>query len=618
LAFSESVAGYLKYRVVNRITGAEVISDLPHLHASQWDIRTMAPGGAAAAAIGQFKIPLPAPGSKEFDSHFKLYSLLFPGSGEGYRIEGYLGDVFSATPKVAGIITAVTLSTDQNGKFELVGHDDPWVANAQRFFPGELTPNTGTLNSVENFKRYLFENIPNFADTFNPYNAGSYDIQTNSGPGGSASWSAATDPNGVNPHVVKAIVAPGSSTATISYLCSTTGTAAGSDPDHSHYLEVFMRMVNVGASAQVTIGLCTAPANPYGTSVFGSSYFSIAFVGSQYVLQGAGGTNVVAPIDPDNFLPVQLGFFWSASYFAVTANGSVLYADITGGDPGVGVLYPYISVAATTTSGTQTIYFTNFIHATRYTAKTLGAAAPFVAGSVGTPTKSQQARITQSATELDAWTAIANLQGWTWRYTPLRMSPAIRPPMGTVDLGASPGVDRSVGSSAGTNVIFTEGDNLISITIQGNADPFASDLQQNGNPSSSSGGSFSARNIAAMQTYGWLTDTSLSLTATEFNSFIAQGARQSANRSAPGGAYTAKVRRDPKTADVWRELDYVTVHAPTVGLNMAKLQIIGYTFIEGAEDMTVLLGQYGGDDVLSSAKRAIPGLIQIAGLYKAR
>jgi hypothetical protein len=143
----EGVPGYLKYRVVNRITGAEIISDLKHPHASTWTIRAMTPGGAASAAIGSFSIPLFAPGSEAFKANWADYKQLMPGSGEGLRVEAYKGDVFGGAPFAAGVITSVDIDTGTSTPtLVLNGMPDPWTATTQRFFPGENTSTaSGTL-----------------------------------------------------------------------------------------------------------------------------------------------------------------------------------------------------------------------------------------------------------------------------------------------------------------------------------------------------------------------------------------------------------------------------------------------------------------------------------------
>jgi hypothetical protein len=52
------------------------------------------------------------------------------------------------------------------------------------------------------------------------------------------------------------------------------------------------------------------------------------------------------------------------------------------------------------------------------------------------------------------------------------------------------------------------------------------------------------------------------------------------------------VLRDLRTADRWRELDTVTMHCPRVGLNNARVQVLGYIFVEGEGQMDLVGDQY--------------------------
>jgi hypothetical protein len=91
----------------------------------------------------------------------------------------------------------------------------------------------------------------------------------------------------------------------------------------------------------------------------------------------------------------------------------------------------------------------------------------------------------------------------------------------------------------------------------------------------------------------------------------------STNKGTPGASYTARVIRDPSTADRYRELDYVTINAPTLGINHKKMLVLARTFTEGSPEETLVLGQYGTADMVA-ANRMMPGLNQMAGLFKNR
>jgi hypothetical protein len=186
------------------------------------------------------------------------------------------------------------------------------------------------------------------------------------------------------------------------------------------------------------------------------------------------------------------------------------------------------------------------------------------------------------------------------------------PTMGKVDLKAQPGTDRS------SQTRFIEGDNLVGFKATGNADVFGSDLQFNGNTASNSNGVYYARNLGAMAKYGWLSGVGMSLSALEFNAFRLQAQSTVSNMGAPGGSIMARVVRDAATADVWRELDYVTVHCPTANVEYQKYLVLAYTYTEGSIYQDLTLGQYGMADAIYASKRITPNSVLMAGLYKTR
>jgi hypothetical protein len=80
----------------------------------------------------------------------------------------------------------------------------------------------------------------------------------------------------------------------------------------------------------------------------------------------------------------------------------------------------------------------------------------------------------------------------------------------------------------------------------------------------------------------------------------------------------ARVIRDASTADVWRELDFVTVHSPTANIEYQKYLVLAYTYTEGSIYQDLTLGQYGMTDVAYASKRITPNSVLMAGLYKNR
>src|SRR5215469_2344328 len=139
---AEGIPGRLKYRVLDQNSGAVLVPDRPHLHQSQWTVMALLPGSPSAGSIGKFVIPLHPPGSEEFRAAKQWYDLLGPGQ----RIEGYLGDVITGSPKFSGVFTVDGYYQDFRS-FRVGGADTLWWLQQSQVFPGEtiLSGQTGIL-----------------------------------------------------------------------------------------------------------------------------------------------------------------------------------------------------------------------------------------------------------------------------------------------------------------------------------------------------------------------------------------------------------------------------------------------------------------------------------------
>lgn len=624
---TEPILWPVSYRILNRITGAEIIHDLVHPHQSTWTVKGMQPGAPGASAIGSFTIPLYPPGSNEFKANWSDYQQLLPGLAEGLRVEGYVGPIAGA-PRYAGVITDVSI--DSAGAFTLSGQSDVWIASKQKPFPGEVFTNTpsGALNSLGRARSYVGENIVALTDQFNPYTSGNYLSDHLSFGLTAGTWSGTTDDNGINSNVVT------DSTGNAATLINKTGTAATGDSDHNQFVECTMRfnastVSDTTNSGKAGVLISSSNANSqdlivaYATIKFNSttSQFDVDATIQTYV-GGVLGTNVSASNvltnvnDPDGFVPLQLQLLTNRYQTAFSINGSVVLQTTNGTSyfsPSTGTLYPGLFYAVPAT-GSAPAYFTNLIQGVRTNDSASHTTAPFITGTTGTSAHSIAWFSILPPTFLDAWGQVATLETWFWRYTPVAMSPGTHPTMGVVDFGLAPGTDRS------TSIIFTEGGNLDSLIQQGNADTFASDSRYGGMATTDGNGVVTSRNIPAMNAYGWLSDNDMSLSVVGWSHLQRQGGLVAANKGAPGSSYVAKVLRDPQTADKWRELDYVTIHCPSIGVYNKKLLVLAYTFTEGTAEQEITLGQYGIDEAgqVVGITRLFQGLKVIAGSFRAR
>ena len=628
----EGVPSYLRYRIVNRLNAqigalpVEVVANLPHLHQSTWNERAMQPGAPGSVAIGDFKIPLHPPGSEGFKAAWPLYQLVMPGVGEGLRVEGYLADVGEVANNVgvpgaelphSGIITEVAWSTNPP-MFELRGKTDAALLDMQRTYPGEIIHNTA-YDSVTIVKEFTTNYLVGVSDQFNPFTAGNY-TSTNLPALTAATWSGTTDPNGVNPNVVSA------STGTGAVLISKTSMGqVDGDPLSTQIVECICRLkttsTDVGHAGTVGIGFSASSANA-SDSLFAyliakynstTARYDLDVVLTSYVAGvETGATNFSSGLtnvdDADGYIPLQMQFIQQGAGGVNTVrfvvNGSPLNTVGTGPTYGINPVYPMIHFRIPA-AGSATAYFTNLLAGRR-------VQGMFSNGSFGTPVHKFRVNQQPAPTFLDMLTLCSGVEGWYWRIDSSVVS-STSGFCGQINMNAL----TSIGTDHSADVIFEEEVNLVSLTQQGNADTFGSDLQFNGYADSTSGGISYARNLTAMNTYGWLSGVGMSMTVQDYSGLLRQGAKVATNKGTPGGSYVAKVVRDPGTADKFRELDYVTIHCPTLGVDHQKMLVMSYDFTEGEATQTLTLGQYGTDDLVG-ANRVVPGVQQIAGLFKNR
>lgn len=254
----------------------------------------------------------------------------------------------------------------------------------------------------------------------------------------------------------------------------------------------------------------------------------------------------------------------------------------------------YFSAAA---SGTAQAWFANLVGIS-------GQQKTFAQGTYSSPgmlINNQLSNAGQSY--LDINVAAASAEGQYIRYTPSRLSTTTNIDgrtaysLGTWDYGVTPGTDRSA------SVVFIEGDNLIDASIEPNAEFFATKTRAVGVPLNDSGGTAEWINVISANTYGIWEDNTPIVGPTDWTLLRRAAATVIANKTNLNNAKTITVARDPQTADVWRELDYVTVHAPTIGLNHVKALVMAYDFTEGSQTQTLWLDQFAKGAYSMPARR---------------
>jgi len=607
----------MKYRVVNRVTRAEVIHDLFHL-GSSWRINAMQPGLSGASAIGDFTITLPPPFTEEYRAHFADYSLL----DYFLRIEGYV-EAIAGQPKVAGFITGIT---EDSGQYVLTGATDPWLAQRQRAFPGE--------NLVEYtygmWRYWLGGTEVGFSDDFSGASPLTNYTSTHVPGLTSGTWTATTD-DGL-PSVT-------CSTGTGATLLSTTATNLSANDDRSaSLLELTGRILVNGTDATNNgeIGL-----------VFGADANNCTLVKVRLRRNGtipnnntaditcqrwaagvsvAGPTTVTAalttvgPTAIPGYADVQIQVNISTSTVGggiwVTVNGQLIPggsttqyqafdnmqpADLTNVQIG-----PYFGVPATSTAQA---YVASLYTMVRFTNGNSNRAALFT-GTFNDTLSNIGVVGTAGPAFLDQFQRATEMEGRYWRYTPQALVPGIRT-IGSFAWGTSPGTDVS------GSVRFLGGDNLVDVLRTPPAAGVSTSVQLNG-PASDSGGQIIARNKSALATYGVIDDNQLNLTAQEYRSLRKNAQSLVGSQGSPASAVTLVVLRDPQTADRWRELDIIYAHWPERGISNQIYKVFSYTLEEGSPRQQIQVGQYGAQQVADRVRRTFYSLQQVGNTFRSR
>jgi hypothetical protein len=225
---------------------------------------------------------------------------------------------------------------------------------------------------------------------------------------------------------------------------------------------------------------------------------------------------------------------------------------------------------------------------TRFTTDGSSTAAQFGNGTISSSANSLAWGNDPGATFLDVWSRLATREGFMWRYTPQPYVVGTRT-LGTVDYEADPGTDRS------NSIIFRQRDgNLLSLTLDDNADPYTASSEVAGLSTLDGGGIAYFTDIATLQSIGAYEDQLLAGTHSDFNSLSHAARNILSNKVKVGstGNKTATVLRDALTADKFRELDKVTLDWPALGINNASARVLVRQVAEGITTETLTLDQF--------------------------
>lgn len=581
------------YRVLDNNTGAVVIADLPHL-TSSGAVRAPQAGLAGSATLGDARILLPPVRSAEYRRDRALYDLL----AVGQRVEGFLGDSPTGTPRWSGILTK-TPRKNLTGPVELTCMDTLWQLQQTQLYPGELLGAGAAMKVLFDIARGVRKLV--WDDDFANWNGSGAPPPNSSNYSGSG-WSfLAADPQLGQPCVqatttgALAVSAPGGGLLTSSWaanaqynwptlpttactsMVTIKGTlVAGTDTTQAGSAEVVF--LSDATFANAFMGRITSRQTGAGTGLYNINAEIWQVVGGVSTLE-ASVTNVMTN------LPATFGFELSAVISNIGTNHTV-HLWLNGQDTGCSWLFSGTPANTSGGVGFRTTWNAGgspatYVNSLRFSSRTGNwGTRRFQAGTTATGVTLPQTITSSGQTHLD----LAQLASTADALT-IRKTAGYGVDADVLDYVASPGADLS------SRVLFEEGGNVVDAELSPIADMFSTASRVNAVPGGDSGGAitFSPRGssgdvefIDTVSDMGAMGATLLSAYA------IAVGKR----KAAPAQAVQLMVRRTADTADVWRELDTVMVDVPSLQLNRAKLTILGYTWDEASDVQTVWLTQF--------------------------
>jgi hypothetical protein len=522
------------------------------------------------------------------------------------RVEGYLGDVVAGLPRFSGVVRE--LPTSQNG-YMLRG--TTWNHLLERQTTMRTETFIGTTRQLAQLasRTWQLTYADDFTTDLSGYTATTYLFNAGS-PSGSGSW--ALVPATVSPEGLPAVKAHADA-FNLSILL-TNGTFPQSAWDDCLF------------EATIHFYADNSPSNTSGSRACGNVGIVVSAQDPQDFTYAMVGALASGPVSAPNFLTnsqqlhaeissfsgtppsqVQGPFFDSTGFVSrVTTSAGIDYRCqlqvqgrwdgsqylwrvlVNGADMGVTTLGRFGRPAAGGKIGFF-IYGGNVNGSGGPPGSTLPIAYVsnftfrsksntwFQQGSFAPATKNLSGIVSRHS-HLDLLTAAATIEGYVYRDTPGVGSDRL-------DWGAAVGADLSA------DVRFEEGVNLIDVELEPNMEGLATDVEL-ASGATSDAASIHWLNIPAARRFGILSEQANSLRTGDFTSDVQFAKALSAFRGTPGLGKTLTVLRDVGTADRWRELDFVTVHAPRMGLPNARVQVLGYEFVEGEEIMTITADQF--------------------------
>lgn len=608
---TEGKADYLALRVLDNNTGAEIVRELAHAHDCTWGVRALQPGMPGSSTLGQFTIHSPGgPMSDEMRRHWQdQWNQL----AYGQRVEGYLGNVITGSPRFSGIITS-DLTRSLSGPWEIKGHDSLFMLQQSQVLPGEVIGLRGETGG--NFARRFYgtqEAIWDDAfpsDTSANYQVSSWQFTfagfrifdpvfglacircittspTDAFVVTNTTWSATAQYTSSSV-TVHGVIAAGTDTTN----AGECGIWLQADSTAQNGYQVLVQMAQTGASTglynvsvlvrQRIAGTYSTIAGP--TTVFtnvGATFpFELTAVYSFVPISGPGSASTIGIRVLLNGQDTGVLATFSSSAFASGSIG-VRCSPNAGGSP------------------------TTYVNRIQFHARNSGAGAGGAGTLFGTKrfgdgnVDTAPAVLTESLSGSGQTHLDMLLLAMTFGGTNIRKNPGAGFKGDTLDYGGPGGILNPTGTDLSASVELVEGQNIeANGTLVGSVpELYSTDVRVNSLPGGASGGAITWGRVANVGD-AVLVDTVADMGIPGYTMLVLYAQAMQARKVNPLQAIQVRVIRDAKWLGAPgtngagpRELDIVGIQIPSLNVQRQTATIAGYDFVEGQADMLVYLSQ---------------------------
>jgi hypothetical protein len=590
---TEGKADYLALRVLDNHTGAEIVHELAHQHDCRWERRALQQGMPGSSTLGTFTIH--SPGGPQSDEFRKRWQDQWTQLAIGQRVEGYLGNVVTGSPARSGVVTKIRRSL--SGPWEVTGVDSLWMLQQSQMLPGEVFagPGAGVLptNGLEIVKALSGTQEVVWDDDFSGWNGSAH---PNSSDYILSNFSfTSADPYRGLPALTSTAVGP-----TDAFAVTTTSWNAN---QQYWYSVISIHGTMVGGTNAVTseAGILLLADSTAQNDVLlrAQMIANVTFPGTFDILaqifsRSAGTYTQQASVTAFSVVRNPFPFEVTAVIYE-NAGRQELRLLINGKDATAvwnpGSLAPSsgrIGLRFSPGAGGAPAVFVNRIQFHARNGPSLGTAWGTPRFKAGTQSFGAGAISHEIAaggqTHLDMMLLAASLDGFT-----LRKNPGPGHKGDSLDYAASPGQDHS------GKIVLEEGVNIVADGTEVATVPemFGTDVSAKAIPGGDSGGSITWGRIGAVGD-AVLTDTVTDMGVPGYDLLVNYARSIQGRKANPLQAVQVRVIRDATWLSVNngagpRELDFVTVLIPTLGVQRQKVQIMGDDFQEGAADTVVYL-----------------------------